>query len=94
MEPVGTSLVVSQTVYLKLFENDYNVPAVSLKCQEQLDSEEAMVITDSKGQELLDTSGTQGGHLLNLKKYSNYTILVPRWGERLTYFDQCRYFTC
>ena len=58
MEPVETTLVVTQTVYLKLSENDDSVPDVSLKCQEQLDSEETMVVTDNKGQELLDTSET------------------------------------
>lgn len=65
MEPVGSSLVIAQTLYLRLSDNDFTVPAVSLKCQEQLDSEEAIVLTDTKGQELLDASGTQGGHLLN-----------------------------
>ena len=65
VEPVGTSLVVTQTLYLKLSDSDFNVPSVSLKCQEQLDSEEAMVMTDSKGQELLDSSGTQGGLRFN-----------------------------
>lgn len=42
------------------------MPSVAQKIQEQLDSEEGVIITDSKGQELLDGIGTQGIGLYNI----------------------------
>jgi len=57
---VDASLMPIQTLYLKLSDSDANVPAVSQKVQEQLDTEDTIIITDSKGQELADSSGTQG----------------------------------
>jgi hypothetical protein len=66
---MGETLVVVQTLYLRLLDSELSVPQVSLKCQEQLDSEEMMVLTDVKGQELLDSSGTQG--MLQFKEVIN-----------------------
>lgn len=60
VELMGSTLLPVQTVYLKLSEADANVTSVSSKVQEVLDSEEAFVIMDSKGQEIHDSSETQG----------------------------------
>jgi hypothetical protein len=66
---MGETLVVVQTLHLRLLDSELSVPQVSLKCQEQLDSEEMMVLTDVKGQEPLDSSGTQG--MLQFKEVIN-----------------------
>ena len=49
-----------QSIYLKLSEADANVPSVCQKLQEQLDTEDDIILTDSKGHELHDSNGTQG----------------------------------
>jgi hypothetical protein len=60
VEPLGSSLLPLQTVYLRLTESEANVTSVASKIQEVLDSEETIIVTDGKGQELLDSYGTQG----------------------------------
>lgn len=59
MQLVDSSLVTLQTIYLKVGEHEANVATVTQKIQEQIDSDD-IVITDSKGQEIIDTQGTQG----------------------------------
>ena len=49
-----------QTIYLRLTDADVNVVSVSEKLQEQLDSQEAVVLVDSKGMEIHESPGTQG----------------------------------
>jgi mannose/fructose-specific phosphotransferase system component IIA len=57
---VDAGLSAVQTIYLKLSESEANVTSVSQKVQEHLDSEEDIVLTDCKGQEIHDSQGTQG----------------------------------
>ena len=56
---VDASLVTVQTIYLKLSEADANVPTVTQKNQEQIDTSDEIVLTDCKGQEIHDSQGTQ-----------------------------------
>lgn len=56
---VDASLATLQSIYLKLGEHEANVATVTQKVQEQIDNDD-IVITDSKGQEIMDTQGTQG----------------------------------
>jgi len=51
---------ILQTVYLRLSEADANVQTVTQRTQEQLDSEEPVVIVDARGQEIVESRGTQG----------------------------------
>lgn len=60
MEPVGSTLTPVQVVHLRLNEAETNVAIVAQKLQENLDSDETLVIVDSKGQEIHDSPGTQG----------------------------------
>jgi hypothetical protein len=46
-------------IYDKFLHNDANVSTVSHRTQEQLDSQETIVITDARGQEIADGPGTQ-----------------------------------
>lgn len=60
MESVGSGFNTIQTVYLRLTDAESNVHTVTQKTQEQLDSEENVVIIDARGQEISDCPGTQG----------------------------------
>lgn len=60
VEAVGSSFNILQTVYLRLLDADANVPTIAMRTQEQLDSEESIVLIDARGQEIVDSAGTQG----------------------------------
>lgn len=60
VESVGSSFNTLQTVYLRLCDADANVPTISHRTQEQLDSEEPVILIDARGQEITDSVGTQG----------------------------------
>ena len=57
---VDASISIVQTIYLKLTESDANVLSVAQKVQELLDTNEEIILTDSKGFEIHDGHGTQG----------------------------------
>ncbi|KAI0228922.1 hypothetical protein LSAT2_020705 [Lamellibrachia satsuma] len=57
---VEANLHPVQTIYLRLTDADANVVSVSEKLQEQLDSQEAVVLVDSKSMEIHESPGTQG----------------------------------
>ncbi|KAI0235178.1 hypothetical protein LSAT2_014352 [Lamellibrachia satsuma] len=59
---VEANLHPVQTIYLRLTDADANVVSVSEKLQEQLDSQEAVVLVDSKGMEIHESPGTQGSY--------------------------------
>lgn len=46
-------------MYVRIPEMEANVMTISQRCQEQLDCEEAIVLMDSKGQEIMDGPATQ-----------------------------------
>ena len=71
-----------QTIYLRLTDADVNVVSVSEKLQEQLDSQEAVVLVDSKGKEIHESPGTQG---LYNSLYTNMYFLSGR---------MCALYTC
>ena len=61
MDPgAGWPFVPIQSVFLRVTETEANVTSISQKVQEQLDSEDTIILTDSKGSELPDAPGTQG----------------------------------
>ena len=61
VECIGSTLSPLQTIYLRLMDADANVATVSDRVQEELDSEEPIVMLDSRGMEIMDGAGTQGG---------------------------------
>jgi len=60
VEPQGTNLHPIQTFYLRLTEAECSIPVVTEKVQEQMDSEETIIICDSKGVEIMESAGTTG----------------------------------
>jgi len=60
VEAVGVSFNTIQTVYLRLTDAGANVSTIALRTQEQLDSREALIIIDARGQEITESPGTQG----------------------------------
>jgi len=49
-----------QTFYLRLTETECSIPVVTEKLQEQMDSEDTIIICDSKGVEIMESAGTTG----------------------------------
>jgi len=76
VEAVGSTFNTLQTIYMRLTDADANVSAVSQKAQEQLDSEEPVVIMDARGQEVVDGPGTQGKSNSDVRFCSNLTTHV------------------
>jgi hypothetical protein len=60
VEASGGTFTTLQTIYLRIGEGDCNVGTIALKSQEQLDSEESIILMDARGQEIVDCPGTQG----------------------------------
>jgi len=60
VEPQGAHLHPIQTIYLRLTDAECNIPVVTEKLQQQLESKENIIICDSKGVEISDSAGTTG----------------------------------
>jgi len=60
VEPQGANLHPIQTFYLRLTETECSIPVVTEKLQEQMDSEDTIIICDSKGVEIMESAGTTG----------------------------------
>ena len=60
VECIGSTLSPLQTIYLRLMDADANVATVSDRVQEELDSEEPIVMLDSRGMEPVHKVGREG----------------------------------
>lgn len=63
-----------QTLYLRLTDAECNVASVSEMVQQQLDSQETVIMVDAKGMEIVESPGTHGlYHALDILKHTSVT---------------------
>lgn len=55
-----------KSVAIRFYEYEASVPGILSKVQDALGSEDILILTDSQGNEILDTDGTKGACILSL----------------------------
>ncbi|CAK6983177.1 uncharacterized protein LOC115402855, partial [Scomber scombrus] len=58
-EVVNGKLATSRTVVIRFSEAEVTVDGITAKVREALESEEGITLTDSQGNEILDSEGTR-----------------------------------
>ncbi|KAG7459044.1 hypothetical protein MATL_G00226970 [Megalops atlanticus] len=71
--------VACQTLVIQFTEMDATVPGILMKVKEALGQDEPLTLTDSQGNEILDTSGTTAREMISKRACKRFLKGLMKW---------------